>query len=228
MREVILLPAYNEEKNISNVLEEVKKFFPKSKIVVVDDGSKDKTSDIAKKYTKYVVVHKKNKGKAEALKTGIKFILKKFPNTKYILITDSDGQYSIKDGKRLLKKIEKEKLDFVMGARNWKTVPFRHRLGNFVWRTTFNLLFGTKFKDTNCGYMAMNLKTARELIPRIYGGYILENSILIYIVKNNKKIKQVPVRVFYKKVSGIKRGIRMVLGVLIFIIKEGLKYRFGK
>ena len=144
-----------------------------------------------------------------------------------VIVVDSDMQYFPEDGTALLKPLENGEADFVMGKRNWKSVPLRHRIGNFVWKTTFNVLFGTRLEDTNCGFVAMT-HNAMEKIKNIYGGYIIENSMLSNAIKNNLRVKQVLVRVRYKHISHIPRGIQMVLGVLIFILREGISYRFGK
>ncbi len=61
----------------------------------------------------------------------------------------------------------------------------------------------------------------------VHGGYIVENSMLVSAIKNKLKIGQVSVNVRYKKISGITRGIKVEAGVLIFILKEGFKYRMG-
>ena len=188
---------------------------------------RDRTSEIAKKEKAIVLKHEKNKGKGEAVKTGIKYVLKNYPKVDVIVLADADRQYLLKDAPKLSEPVKNREADIVIGTRNWKEVPFRHRLGNFVWRKTFNLLFGTNFRDTNCGYMAVNRKGAKVLLKHIYGGYILENSILIGCLKKKLRIVQRPVRVIYKKKSGVRRGVRMVLGVLIFILKEGIKFRLN-
>lgn len=220
----VLLPAYNEEENIQAVIKEAKKYLPKSKIVVVDDGSTDKTYRLAKKTGVTVIRHEKNKGKGEALKTGFKYFLKSSEDV--VIVADTDRQYQIKDADKLLKPIEHRQADFVTGYRDWGILPFRHILGNFVWRTFFNLLFGTRFKDTNCGFIALT-KNAMKKIRHTGGGYIIENAIFIDALRNNLRIRQVPVDVIYREKSGVVRGGRVVLGVLIFIVREGLKYRFG-
>jgi len=216
-----LLPAYNEEKNIRAVIKDVKKYLPKAKIVVVDDGSVDKTVEIAKKEKVLIIRHKKNKGKGEALKTGIQY----FKKSDAIIIIDTDRQYFAKDAPKFVSALQKA--DFVMGCRNFSKVPFRHRLGNLVWRTAFNIFFGTNLKDTNCGFIGMS-KNAMKKIKNVHGGYIIENSMLADAVKTGLKIAQVPVSVSYKHVSGVPRGVRMVLGVLFFIITEGIRYRIEK
>ena len=218
-----IVPAYNEEKNIYEVVKRLRRIG--FKVIVVDDGSKDRTYELAKKAGAIVLRHKINKGKGEALRTAFDYARKeKIDN---FVIIDADLQYLPEEARKLLAPIEKGEADIIMGYRNWKEVPFRHKLGNFVWRTFFNILFGTKFKDTNCGYMAFG-KRAIEEIENIHGGYIIENSILSEAVKKGLRVKQVPVKVFYHKKSRIARGIRVVLGVLIFILKEGIKYRFNK
>jgi len=225
MKSIALVAAFNEEKTIQEVISRLKSVNLNS--IVVDDGSIDKTSEIAEKSGAIVTRHPENKGKGEALKTGFEYILKNYPDVDNIVIVDADLQYRPEESIRLLKPLENRETDFVMGFRNWRTVPFRHRIGNFVWRTSFNLFFGTKLKDTNCGFMALSRKAMKKM-KRAYGGYIIENMMLIDAIKNNLKIKQVPVTVEYRLKRNIPSGIKVVLGCLIFIIKEGIKYRLDK
>jgi glycosyltransferase involved in cell wall biosynthesis len=218
-----IVPAYNEEKSIYEVVKRLKKM--NFKVIVIDDGSKDKTYELAKKAGAIVLRHKTNKGKGEALKTAFKYIKKK--KAKSFVIIDADFQYLPEEAKKVLEPIKNGEADLVMGFRNWKAVPFRHKIGNFVWRKFFNILFGTNLKDTNCGFMAFGEKAINE-IENIHGGYIIENSILADAVRKSLRIKQVPVKIFYHNKSKVLRGIRVVLGVLIFILKEGLRYRLSK
>ncbi len=223
MKTGILVPAYNEEKTIRNVIELCKKYSPRSIILVVDDGSNDKTAEIAKNMKVKVISHKKNKGKGEALKTGFRFFKK--IGIDAVVVIDADGQYNPKDISRFFKELKK--YDVVMGYRNFDKIPLRHRLGNILWKTLFNLFFGTKLKDTNCGFFGLNRKALTK-IKNIHGGYIIENSILAEAVEKRLKIKQIPVKVKYHNISGIFRGVRIVLGVSIFIILKGIEYRFKK
>jgi len=225
----VLLPAYNEEKNIKTVIDDIKKFVPDSKIVVVDDGSRDLTSKLAEEAGAIILRHEQNKGKGEALKTGIKYFLQR-PEVNFVLITDSDGQYSMKEAGKIINSLKKEKVDFVIGNRywdkNWKKIPFRHRLGIKVWKSFFNFFFGSNFKDTNCGFIGLT-KNAMEKIQDFGKGYTIENAMLADALRNNLKIGQVPVEVNYEHKSKILRGIRVEANVLFFILKEGIKYRLG-
>ncbi len=224
----ILLPAYNEENNITAVIREAKKFLPGAIIVVVDDGSSDRTAAIAKKEGAHVISHTTNKGKGEALRSGLAAIRKSFKGVDYIVVADADRQYTIKEADRLLEPLKNGEADFVMGYRNFSTVPFRHALGNFVWRSFFNVFFGTSMKDTNCGFIAMKRKVAEAVSKGLGGGYIIENALLIEALNRGLKVGQAEVSVNYRKISSVPRGIGMVAGVLIFIVDMGIKYRIGR
>ena len=137
-------------------------------------------------------------------------------------------QYHPNEALKIFDALESNNSDFVMGNRNWKEIPFRHQLGNFVWRNVFNILFGKNLKDTNCGLMGFNRNAVEKLKDHILGGYIVDNSILIGAIKNNLRIDLVPVNVSYHKKSKVVRGVRVVLGVLLYIIKEGLRYRLRR
>lgn len=226
MTHYVLVPAFNEERNIREVILRLRKHKDVN-IIVVDDGSTDATPKIVKKLGTVLVRHETNRGKGEALSSGFNYILKNCPRAKYVAVIDADMQYLPEEAMKLLKPLEDGKADFVTGYRHFTEVPFRHKLGNFVWRKFFNILFGTKFKDTNCGYMALTRNAMKKIKDVTHGGYIIENSIFICAIKNKFRIKQVPVTVIYKKKSGIARGIRIVLGVFIFIVFEGLKFRLG-
>ncbi len=220
-----IVPAYNEEKNIEAVV---------SKLInigiaplVIDDASTDRTEAVAKRMGVEVVRHAVNKGKGEAIKTGIEFLLNEHPDVEHVVLIDADGQYLPEESVKILEPLRAGRADIVAGYRDWSKVPYRHRMGNFVWRTFFNVLFGTKFKDTNCGFMALNKKAMKIIKDFLHGGYIIENTIFTQALKHGLRIEQVSVSVVYKKKSSVSRGIRVVLGVLIFIIKQGFKHRLG-
>lgn len=221
-----LLPARNEERTIKEAISRVRKI--KGLIpIVIDDGSTDATYTIAKRAGVIVLKHKSNRGKGEAIKTGIDFLLSNYSKIDDVVIVDTDMQYLPDEAVNLLKPLKESKADFVTGKRDWSKVPLRHRLGNFVWKTGFNLLFRQRLEDTNCGFIAFTGRAMKKIKDSIHGGYILENEMLITMIENNFKIVQVPVSIRYKRKSNVLRGMRVVLGVLIFVVVEGIKYRLG-
>jgi len=219
-----LIPAFNEEETIEEVIVRLKKDID-VEVIVVDDGSSDATPEIVKKLGHTLVRHETNKGKGEAINTGFKYIVKNYPKAKYVVIIDADLQYRPEDAYKLLEPLEKGEADIVTGFRDPKNIPYANKFGNFIWRFTFNLLFGTHFKDTNCGYMAFTTDAIKK-IKKVHGGYIIENSILAQSIKSGLRVKQVDVKVSYGK-RKITKFARMAFGVIIFIVIEGLKFRLG-
>jgi glycosyltransferase involved in cell wall biosynthesis len=224
MTHYALIPAFNEEENIKEVILRLRKH-KNVNIIVIDDGSTDSTSKIARKLGAILVRHETNKGKGEAIKTGFQYILKNHPEAKYIVLIDADMQYFPEETAKILKPLEENEADYVTGYRNPKSIPYANRMGNFGWRILFNLLFRTNLKDTNCGYVGMT-KEAMKKIRKIHGGYIIENTMLRDAVKNKLRIKQVPVKVVYRQ-RRVGKFARMFFGVMIFIFFEGLKFRLG-
>ena len=220
----LLLPAYNEERNIQIIIKDAKKYLPGSKIVVVDDGSMDRTSELASGMGTTVLKHGKNMGKGNTLKTGFKYFLKN--PVDFLIVTDTDGQYKIKDARKIVAALENNKGDVVSGYRTPSDMPYANRAGNFIWRTLFNLFFHTNLKDTNCGFIGFNRKALKKL-RRVYGGYIIENSMLADCVKEKLKVVQVPVRVYYGK-RKITKFARMFFGVLFFIFTSGVRHRLKR
>jgi len=214
MRTIAIIPCYNEEKTIREIITRCKEVnvYP----LIVDDGSTNNTFNIANSLTK-VLIHKVNLGKGETLDTGFQYI--RNLDFKYVVIIDADLQFNPYEIPKLIEGLKDA--DYVIGQRNWKQVPFRHYLGNLVWIKTFNFLYKTDLKDTNCGFVAMKKGVMLKL--KVSSGYVVDNDMLIQVIRMGYKIKNVPISVNYDYKRGLS-GIRMVVGILIFIIKRRINY----
>ena len=145
----IVIPAYNEEHGLTKVLPELIENLENGwEVIVVDDGSTDKTAEIVKGCKKIrLVKHPYNKGYGAALKTGIRAA-----KNEAILFMDSDGQHSIKDFHRIIEKFDEEDYDLVIGARSSEAYQVKTRVpGKFLLTKTAEYLMGTKIKDLNSG-----------------------------------------------------------------------------
>ena len=145
----VVIPAYNEEHGLTKVLPELIENLENGwEVIVVDDGSTDKTAEIVKGYKKIQLVkHPYNKGYGAALKTGIRAA-----KNEAILLMDSDGQHSIKDFHRIIKKFGEDDYDLVIGARSTEAYQVKTRVpGKFLLTKTAEYLMGTKIKDLNYG-----------------------------------------------------------------------------
>ena len=210
----IVIPAFNEEGRIVSVIKDVrKKGLP---IIVVDDGSSDKTCDIAKKEKVTVLRHKVNLGKGAAMKTGAKAAFQLGADA--VVFIDSDGQHKAADLSKFIKAIEKGKFEVVFGSRNLKAgVPLVRYLGNKFASFLVSLLFGISVSDLICGYRALT-KKAYAKIEWESAGYAVETEMVIKTGKYGLKYCEVPVAaVYYDSVKGVT--ILDAFSILIDVIR---------
>jgi glycosyltransferase involved in cell wall biosynthesis len=203
MKTFIVIPAYNEEKSIGNVLDKLKNA-GYSNIVVVDDGSKDKTFEISQKRA-YALVHAFNRGQGAALKTGIEFALSK--GAEILVTFDADGQFLAEDIKKIVAPVIQKKADIVLGSRflgKAVNMPLSKKivlkLGIFV----VFLLYGIKVSDSQCGFRAFSKKAAIK-IKLTSDRMEHASDFFSEIMRNKLKYLEVPITVIYNRYS-LKKG----------------------
>jgi len=173
-----LIPAYNEEQTIGDVIQEALKYV--DEVLVVDDGSTDRTGDVAQRSGAKVIKHDKNMGVLEALRTAFKA-----SSSSVIVTLDADGQCPPLDIPRLIEPILEGKADLVLGVRD--KVP--HRSERII---TFLTSLKVKCSDAGTGFRALKIELAKEMRLRgacPCGTFVLE------AYKHNARIVEVPVQV---------------------------------
>lgn len=215
MKIFVVIPAFNEQKRIGKVLAEVsKKKFP---FVVVDDGSKDRTFEVARRYTPYAIRHSINLGKGAALKTGCLAAFKL--GAEAVIIMDSDGQHKASDLPKFAKALNS--YDAVFGERDFRKIPLMRLMGNRMITTVVKILFGIKVRDILCGFKAFS-KKAFEKIKWKSLGYSVESEIVAMTGKYKLSNCEVEVAtVYYDKFKGL--SIEQGLGILFEIIQFRLR-----
>ena len=153
-----IIPAYNEEKHINGIIKKTKKYV--DNVIVVDDGSKDKTTENARKSKAIVLRHLVNLGKGAALKTGCDYAAKN--NADIMVVIDADAQHDPNEIPKFLKNIKQH--DIVLAYRKPnKDMPLVLKFGNSFINKTINFLYGIKIKDSQCGYRAFTAKAYKKL-----------------------------------------------------------------
>ncbi len=219
----IVIAAYNEEKRIKKVISNLKKQNYKN-IVVIDDGSSDKTYEIARKEKVYVLKHIINRGQGAALKTGIDFAIQK--KADIIVTFDADGQFLVKEIKNVVMPILKNEADISLGSRflgKTINIPLLKKLVLKLGVIVVFILYGIKITDSQSGFRAMSRKAAEKInltADRMeHAGEFFQE-----IKKNNLKYKEVPITVIYDRYSlkkgqnwnqSIELGIKMLIKRLI-------------
>ncbi len=209
----IIIPAHNEQIHITKVLKKTKKYAKASNIIVVDDGSKDKTYDFALQEGVTVLRHVINLGKGAALKTGSEYAIRQ--GAKILVFMDSDGQHRPEDIPKFLKALQGASI--VFGSRvPSKKMPAILKFGNWSINMINSLLFGIKLRDTQSGYRAMTAKAYRKIRWKSTS-YSVESEMVALAGKKNLKYKEIPIKTIYSdkyKGTTVIDGIRIVLNMI--------------
>lgn len=205
----VVIPAFNESHYIGGVLAKISKIT--KNVVVVDDGSKDNTFVIAKKYTPHVIRHVVNLGKGSALKTGSEYAFI-YQNARAVIFIDSDAQHDPKELPMFLTQLEKN--DVVLGVRQMDTMPFVRKIGNLLLSGCVKVLFGAFIPDILSGYKGFSKKAYSKIYwySRRYG---VELELAIRISKYKLPFVVVPIKTIY---LNFDRGMT-ILDVLDMIIQ---------
>lgn len=212
----VVIPAFNEERRLGAVLKETKKFA--KHILVVDDGSADKTSEVAKKAGVDVLTLKRNRGKGFALRAGCDAVLKK--GADILICLDADGQHPPSYIPKLLKSFKNVDVVFTWRARD-KSMPFTRALGNWGINFFMRVLFGRKQRDMLCGFTAFTAKAYKKLRWSV-DGYGVETEITANCLRNELRWAEIPIPTIYlDRNKGVK--LKDAVNIIFFIVR--LKFR---
>ncbi len=220
-----LLPAYNEERSIGTMLQQVSEY-PKSKVIVVDNNSNDKTAEIAKKRG-VIVLQEHKQGKAHAIKRGFEHI-----KTNFVVMLDADNTYDPQDAKKLLKPLMEDKADVVLGSRilgkrEKGSISHFNLFGNYLLSFFASLLF-SNVSDVCTGYWAFKKNVIDQFLQEGINsdGFDLEVEMFSKISKNKFRVIEIPI--LYKKrsdspkLNSVNDGIKILKKMLIYWL-TGLK-----
>ena len=166
MKILIVIPAYNEENSLPKVISEIKKRFKKADILIVDDGSIDKTAEVAQKSGAFVLSCPINLGIAGAREAGLNYALEN--DYDIVVQMDADGQHDPKFISDLIEPLVKNEIDATIGSRflnhKFKNQTTRARyLGISLLSFILGILTGKKITDPTSGFSAYNKKAVKFL-----------------------------------------------------------------
>ncbi len=199
----IIIPAYNEGAVLGSVLEAVTSKFPF--VVCVNDGSSDDTSEWVLKTKAKLVEHPINLGQGAALQTGIEYALT-FHEVEYFVTFDADGQHSLADVERMLRELEKGKVDIILGSRFLGKVENISQLKKLILKLAIrfsNRTSGVKLTDTHNGLRAFNKHVAKNLNITM-ADFSHASQIIDRIAEKGFRFKEMPVTIKYTEYSRSK------------------------
>ena len=202
LKAAAIIPAYREEKHISDVVRRTRKQL--DHVLVVDDGSSDKTAQCARAAGAEVIVHNQNRGKGEAIKTGLRHWLDR--QLTHVIILDADGQHLPEEIERFIgaAALAADRSCF-LGNRmnNLTTMPFVRRVVNRYMSNRISRTCGQEIPDTQCGFRMLD----PQLIPELLVGarrFDYETEMLIIASRKGYRIESVPITTVYSdEVSSI-------------------------
>lgn len=206
MKLTILIPAYNEENVLKKVLGGVKKIKIAGinrEIVLIDDGSTDKTFQIANNCNVIVLQHLLNRGLGGALATGLEYARR---NHSDVVVTfDADGQHNPSDIVKVIKPILKKQADFAIGSRllNNSKMPLDRKIINIGANVLSYILFGVWVTDTQSGLRALNKRAVAKINIKM-NRMEVSSEFLREAKKNKLKIKEIPIKAIYSEYSRSK------------------------
>ena len=217
----VLIPCYNEEQTVSQVIKDCQKYLPQADIYVYDNNSTDNTAAVAAK-AGAIVRSENRQGKGNVVRRMFSDI-----DADIYVMTDGDATYDISAVPALIQTLEDEKLDMVIGARTeTDEACYRsgHRFGNRLLTKIVELFLRHKLNDMLSGLRVFSKRYAKTF-PAVSRGFEIETELTVYALSRRLPIKEVPTTYFARpqgsvsKLSTYKDGIR-ILKTIAYLIKE--------
>ncbi|MHB8846026.1 MAG: glycosyltransferase family 2 protein [Nitrospirota bacterium] len=226
---LIIIPAYNEEQSLPGVIADLKQYVPDADILVINDGSRDRTTDVARKAGVKVAVLPFNLGIGGAMQTGYRYA---HANGYDCAIQfDGDGQHLAEEIAILLELLRAGKADLVVGSRfldrgDYRP-PFFRRIGIWIFSTFLSAILGMTVTDTTSGFRAANRRVI-ENFARAYPEDYPEVESLVLLHRAGLAIAEAPVRMRDRtagrsSITPIRSAyymIKVLLAVFIDLLKK--------
>jgi len=218
----VVLPAYNEEKNVPKIVAEVvetlQEITQDYEVIVVNDGSKDRTADVTRELSLQnprirLVAHEVNRGYGAAVHSGFYAATKEL-----VFLTDADNQFDVSEISKLLPHIGDA--DLAIGYRVHRQDPFIRKLNAFGWCWLVNLLFGYTARDVDCAFKLFK----REILDNITiesRGATFSAEFLVRAKRKGYTILEVPVT-HRPRIAGRQTGAR--LDVILRAFRELIRF----
>jgi len=219
----VIIPAYNEEDIIEDTIKKLQLAIADlpHEILVVDDGSTDKTAEQVKRFPVGLIQLSHNQGYGAALKNGIRMA-----RHQMICIIDADGTYPVEQIPCLVNSFSKGKYDMVVGARTSKNIhiALMRRSAKWIIHKLANYLSGMKIIDLNSGLRVMKKEVVEKFIPILPDGFSFTSTITLAMLMNGYSVEYVPIDYFVRKGKSKFKPIKDTLNFFQLIIRMVLYF----
>ncbi|MCM8782946.1 MAG: glycosyltransferase family 2 protein [Candidatus Omnitrophica bacterium] len=221
MNACVIVPTYNESKNIASIVKKLKGY--NLEVVVVDDGSQDNTAKVAENYGAKVIKNAYNLGKGASLIKGFNYAIKN--NFDIVITMDGDGQHLPEEVLNFIQKAKESSACIFIGNRmlNTKDMPFLRKLTNLIMSLFISLIVKQYIPDTQCGFRLIK----RELLEKLKldtRHYETESEIIIKAKQLGYKIEVVPIKCIYRKLKSQIHPFLDTLRFIRFIMRHYIRF----
>ena len=222
MKISVIIPCYNEEITISQVIEEFIKYLPECEINVFDNNSKDNSKKLAKQ-SGALVTDVNYQGKGEVVRKAFSDI-----EADIYIMVDGDMQYDISQIKNYINYFLDKKLDMLNIARNVVDRDVHrkfHTFGNIILTGFVNIFFGNRFKDVLSGYKIFSRRFVKSF-PAASRGFEIETELTVFALQMRLSIDEVEAKYFkrpegsHSKLNTFKDGFRILFTIFYFVVIE--------
>lgn len=197
---VALIPAYNADRFVGDVVRRARAHVP---VIVVNDGSKDRTLAEAAAAGATVIDQQPNQGKGAALQRGFRAALDQ--GVAAVITLDADGQHDPDEIPLFVGKFRATGADLIIGERDFSKMPLVRRVSNTIGRFAFSWAIGRRIRDNQSGYRLLSRRLMEAVLSSGERGFEFEMDMIVVAVKRGWRIEGVPIRTIYgEEKSNIK------------------------
>jgi len=232
---LVMIPAYNEQKNIARVIRSVKRYIPEADIVVINDGSIDATVSLAESAGAEVVSLPFNMGYGVACQTGFKYAFRN--GYDYLVQMDGDGQHEPKCIPDLLAAVQEPDVDLVLGSRWLGLVKYKgpliRKFGKFFFGFLASTITRHQVTDPTSGFQALSRQVIRFYCTTVYPVDYPDADVIIMLDRAEFRVKEVPVIMYHNQTgqsmhAGLQPlyyGIKMLMSITMTLLRDDRELR---
>lgn len=236
MRVLVIIPAYNESKNLKNVVEDIQKNFCEADILIVNDCSTDNTAEVIKSISQISYLNLPiNLGYFYAIQTGLKYAVQF--DYDYLVQFDGDGQHLASEAKKMFKHAQKENVDIVIGSRFLSKTNYNHsffrKVGTKLFQVIIKMLTGKKISDPTSGLQVLR-RNVFEPLSKIYAyPESADANLLIELLYKGYSIDEIAVEMKNRETGesmhgGIIKPMEYMIKMFYYIILVFFNNLFGQ